>query len=195
MNDFNKKEFSKLCLKYSGSHIIQKKELRIESKKYFLSLANSINNDRRGEVVFCVIKDKKIITIRSSEYPEGVFRIPTGGINYGEDIKQAVIREVKEELGVKANITSFEGVIKWTFSHRKKHVNFYSYLFILEYESGALLVDALEDEVSEVKLCTRKELNGISNYLLTLQSFWDDWGRFRYETTNFAYISLNKNNK
>ncbi len=190
MNDFNKKEFTKLCQKYSGSHIIQKKQLRINSKKYFLSLANAVTNDRRGEVVFCVIKDNKAITIRSSEYPEGVFRMPTGGINYGENIEKAVIREVMEELGVKVNISKFEGVIKWTFLHRQKHINFYSYLFILDYESGNLLEDALEDEVSEVKLCTNEELSGVANYLLTLQSFWDDWGHFRYETTNFAYTSL-----
>ncbi|MCK5811917.1 MAG: hypothetical protein KAG94_03410 [Clostridiales bacterium] len=92
--------------------------------------------------MLCIIKNQKAIAIRSREYPEGVFRIPTGGINYGEDT------------------------------------------------NGNLLVDALEDEVSEVKLCKKEQLKEIANHLLGLNSYWDDWGQFRYETTIFAYNSL-----
>jgi len=194
MNTFNEKEYIQLCEKYKGKQQIKDITLKIENEQYFNYFKNAIKRDRRGEVVFCVIKDKKIITIKSEEYPEGVFRIPTGGIDYNEDIVQALVREVKEELGIDVKIISFKGVIKWNMYHKKQQVKFYSYLFILEYINGNLLIDALENEVSEVKLCTIKELNYVSQYLLTLVSFWSDWGNFRHETTNFVYLSLKEKN-
>jgi len=192
MNTFNEKEYIQLCEKYKGKQQIKEVTLKIANERYFNYFKNATKRDRRGEVVFCVIKNKKIITIKSEEYPKGVFRIPTGGIDYNEDIVKALFREVKEELGIDVKIISFKGVIKWTMYHKKQQVNFYSYLFILEYINGNLLIDALEDEVSEVKLCTIKELNYVSQYLLTLVSFWNDWGRFRHETTNFVYLALNE---
>jgi len=193
MNTFNEKEYIKLCERYKGKHEIKKVTLEIENERYFNYFKRSVKSDRRGEVVFCVIKNKKIITIKSEEYPKGVFRIPTGGINYNEDIIKALFREVKEELGIDVKITYFPGVIKWDICYKQQQVKFYSYLFILEYVKGNLLIDALENEVSEIKLCTIKELNYVSHHLLTLSTFfWSDWGKFRYETTNFAYLTLNE---
>lgn len=186
-NYFNNREFRMLTEKYSGAHVTKQVNLPFKSNRYFENMRKNIAADRRGEVVFCVFMNSRIITIRSSEYPEGVFRIPTGGIRYEENIEQAVLREVEEELGIRTTIRSFEGVIKMRMTHLKKSVMFYSYLFFLDYVDGNLLEDATEDEVSEVKLVSHKELYGISNYLLTLTSFWEDWGRFRYETTSFAY--------
>ncbi|MBN2852457.1 MAG: NUDIX hydrolase [Clostridia bacterium] len=192
MNYFNDREFKDLTQKYSGSHCIRQVDLTFKNSRFFENMRKGIENDRRGEVVFCVFMNNKVIAIRSKEYPEGVFRIPTGGIRYGEDIEKAVLREVKEELGIKTVIRSFEGVLKMKISHLRKSVLFYSYLFFLDYVEGNLLEDATEDEVSEVRLVSLQELYGVSNFLLTLQSFWEDWGRFRHESTSFTYEMIEK---
>jgi ADP-ribose pyrophosphatase YjhB (NUDIX family) len=91
-----------------------------------------VRDDRRGEVVFCVVRPTgKIILITCEEYPQGIYRVPTGGIKYGEDIIDAVYRETKEELGLKTEISDFAGVLKIKFTASGDYEMFYSYLFVL----------------------------------------------------------------
>ncbi|MDP4091876.1 MAG: NUDIX hydrolase [Bacillota bacterium] len=185
MNTFNEQEFLNICSKFNTQPHAEDITLEYESDSYFSKVKHSVLTDRRGEVVFCVIRpDGKIITITCEEYPEGVFRIPTGGIGHSEDIIDAVYRETKEELGVKTDIISFAGALKIKFKHKNDFVMFYSYIFILKELGGNLLVDASDDEISEVMEANLDELAGVVENLGNIKGKWHDWGRFRYETSN-----------
>jgi putative (di)nucleoside polyphosphate hydrolase len=52
----------------------------------------------RPQVVGCILHDNKILFVYKEKYK--LWQLPQGGIDNKESIKQAVIREMTEELGV-----------------------------------------------------------------------------------------------
>ncbi len=193
MNVFNEAEFYGICSKLGCSGQIRDVTVRYAAPGYFNRVKNVVQRDRRGEVVFCVIRpDGKIITTTCSEYPENIYRIPTGGIGHGEDILDAVYREVREELGLEVRIKTFAGVVRIRFEYNDEFVMFYSYIFILDEIGGRLLEDAIEDEISGVREVDLAGLGRIADALGSIEGKWHDWGRFRYITTG-AVLSYLKN--
>lgn len=184
MNKFDEKEFSEICAKLKSRPLIEEVTIIYSNSSFFNKVKDSVENDRRGEVVFCVIRpDGRIITITCDEYPEGIYRIPTGGISYGEDIIEAVFREVKEELGLNVVIDRFVGVLKIKFEFKDDSVMFYSYIFILRETGGRLLLDAIDDEISEVREVDIEGLETMVDSLYNIPGKWNDWGKFRYQTS------------
>lgn len=185
MNVFNEAEFNDICAKLGASAVVSDVKVTYTAPGYFNKIKNAVQYDRRGEVVFCVIRPNgKIITITCSEYPENIYRIPTGGIGHEEDILNAVYREVREELGLEVRIRSFAGVVRIRFEHRDESVMFYSYIFILDEIGGRLLMDASDDEISGVREADIGELEEIVRSLDSINGKWHDWGKFRYITSN-----------
>lgn len=155
-----------------------------KQKRFFYRTKDLVKYDRMGEVVFAVERPNgRFICVRSKDYPEGVFRIPTGGVGHKEDILEAVIREVGEELGLKASVERFLGINQVCMTYRDEAVFFYSFFFHLKEIGGNLLIDATDQEVSEVMEAGEEDLHKIADNLLTLKSDWRDWGHFRYLTT------------
>lgn len=188
MNVFDEKEFMEISRRFGGRAYCREIVVNYSGSSFFNKMKNSVRKDRRGEVVFCVVRPNgKIITITCEEYPKGIFRIPTGGIGYGEDVVEAVHREVMEELGLEVEITDFAGVLKIMFRHGDHTVMFYSYIFILREKSGRLLLDASDNEISEVREVDMEEFKPIVDKLADIPGKWHDWGSFRYETTKAVY--------
>jgi 8-oxo-dGTP diphosphatase len=191
MNKFNENEYKEICKKFNSPGNIEDVTIRFTKRSYFNKLKSSIQRDRRGEVVFCVIRPNgRIIAITCDEYPEGTYRIPTGGIGHNEDVTSAVFREVKEELGLAAKVRHFAGVVRIRFEHADDSEMFYSYIFILDETGGRLLEDASDDEISEVREVSLEELRQIADSLGRIPGRWNDWGRFRYVTTYAAFKFL-----
>lgn len=156
-----------------------------ESKRFFRRARDLIRKDRFGEVIFAVERPNgTFVAITSAEYPEGVYRIPTGGISYGEDIVGALHREVKEELGLDVVMEKFVGVLSITLTHGGESVPFYSFLFHMKEIGGRILEDATEDEVSAYLEADAKLLYELTDRLLTIRPSWRDWGLFRHTTTS-----------
>jgi len=184
-NTFNQEEYINICKKFNIKPVHKQVDLNFENKDFFERMKNLVSSDRRGEVVFCVLRpDGKIITTTCESYPKDIYRIPTGGLGYEEDIIKAVFREVKEELGLEVEIIKFGGVIKINFTYEKDNFMFYSYLFILKELKGRLLLDALDNEISDVKEVSLEELQFAVEKLNHIKDKWKDWGRFRYITSN-----------
>lgn len=191
---FNRNEFSKIAQKLNNNAYIKDVDFVCSRKSFFERMQKNIQTDRRGETVFAVVRpDGEIITVTCSEYPEGIFRIPTGGLNYDENITEGVHREVLEELGLKSEISDFAGVLKIKIIFEEDFIMFYSYVFIMREISGELLKDATDQEVSEVKLVGLTELSAVADKLMNIEGVWHDWGRFRYITTRAVYEYLSGN--
>lgn len=191
MNNFNHNEFLEICDRFGVEPYMEEISINYINSSFFNRMKKSIEKDRRGEVVFCVVRPTgKMVTVTCEEYPKGIYRIPTGGIQHGEDIVEAVFRETKEELGVEVDIEKFAGVLKIRFVHGDNSVMFYSYIFIVKEKSGNLLVDASDNEVSEVMEVEVEELKAVADTLNNITGKWADWGKFRYATTEAVYRLL-----
>ncbi len=196
MNKFNEDEFFSICERFNVQPYSEEVVINCSAEHYFNKMKNIVKEDRRGEVVFCVVRPSgKVILVTCEEYPPEVYRIPTGGIKHGEDIIKAVYREAKEELGLMVEITDFIGVLKIEFKFKNDFVMFYSYLFILKESGGRLLEDAEDDEISEVKEADLKEFQEALGILKNICGKWEDWGRFRYETSRAVLNYLRNNSR
>ena len=184
---FDEREFEALVSTYgkeARKHVVT---LQAGDEKFFYDFKKNVERDRRGEVAFAVErKNGKIVIIRTSFYPKNIYRIPTGGISYGEDIIEALYREVKEELGLQVDIQKFLGAIEYNIYYNDEQVNFYSYVFLLKELSGNILTDALEDEVSEYREVDKQQLAEQVEILNNFKGSWKDWCTFRAQSTGFV---------
>ena len=63
-------------------------------------------------VVGTPIKDGKCLLIRRTKEPhKGYWSLPGGKLEYGEDIKNAIARELKEETGLAVEFTGLRGIV------------------------------------------------------------------------------------
>src|SRR5438128_2506326 len=70
--------------------------------------------DRYGEVCMVVRRPNgKLITAIKTFYPAGAFRLLTGGVDHGEPIADALLREVAEETGLDVVVRRFLAVIEY----------------------------------------------------------------------------------
>lgn len=189
LEQFVKTEYENLRLSYNPGSVIKKVNLEFKNEKYFKDFQNTVNIDRRGEVGFLLKrKNGKYVVIRSKKYPKNIYRIPTGGIGFDETAKDALYREVKEELGVNVEIETFKGIIEYEIKYKEEIIKFYSYLFGISELSGNLIQDATEDEISDYMEVDTEELKALGNKLRNTEGAWRDWCIFRSELIDF-YIN------
>lgn len=185
MNIFNKEEFDAIREKLNNNAVEIEHTLSFPGDNFLNRMKSLVLKDRRGEVVFGVIRpDGKLILVTCDEYPKGIYRVPTGGINYGEDVLEAVKRETMEELGLVTEIVNFGGVVKLRFTHGDDSEMFYCYLFLLKELSGRLLEDATDAEVSQVMEAEYDDIIKACEKLNNIEGRMSDWGKFRAVTTN-----------
>ena len=134
--------------------------------------------DRRGEVVFAIANRKqKILLHTKSFYPDGVFRLPGGGIRWDEKVEDALYREVEEETGLTAQIDRFVAVIEYEV--RRKRQSFATYLFLLNSDGKKAKAQDLNEDIAAFKTVTRAELAAVGQQLRHLPEEWRVWGAFR----------------
>lgn len=90
----------------------------------------------------------QIILARNAKWPPGIFSLVTGFLEQGETPKHAVIREVKEELGLCGEITDFVG--HYPFSEMNQ--------IILAFSVSATGDLKTNDEIAETKLISIEQL-------------------------------------
>src|SRR3954451_5508665 len=71
-------------------------------------------DDRYGEVCMVVRRpNSKLITAKKTFYPAGAFRLLTGGVDHGELIAAALLREGAEKTGLDVVVRRFLAVIEY----------------------------------------------------------------------------------
>src|SRR5690606_6509524 len=67
---------------------------------------------KQGEVALLILRPGgKLLLHTKRFYPPGIFRIPTGSIELGERVWDALWREMREETGLKADLLRFLAVV------------------------------------------------------------------------------------
>lgn len=90
----------------------------------------------------------KIVLARNAQWPDGTFSLITGYLERNEAPETAVVREVKEELGLDSTVTGSIG----NYSLNEKNQVILAYSLIA---SGELKIG---DEIVEVRHLSREEL-------------------------------------
>ena len=144
--------------------------------------------DRYGEV--CMVVRRRsghLITMTKSFYPRGSFRLPTGGINFGENIYDALLRETYEETGLEVNVTQFLAALAYSVPRISTTPVFYTFAFLLDEVSGTLAAIDESERVEAYREILPGELPSLAACLEHVKpeasdeigGNWHDWGIFR----------------
>ncbi len=90
----------------------------------------------------------KIVLARNSLWPEGMFSLITGYLERNEAPEDAVVREVKEELGLDGKVQEFLGC--YSFIEKNQLILAHWVVAAGELKTG--------NEITEVRLLSREEL-------------------------------------
>ncbi|MBM3238939.1 NUDIX hydrolase [Candidatus Poribacteria bacterium] len=175
----NRKEITSLTDRYGQPEIID----AILPTDYLTSITNS---GRKSEVISAIIRPNgNLILITKPFYPEGTYRLPSGGIEVGENIESALYREIHEETGLQVKIVRFVAIIRYNITATSQNEsvvlssNFTSYLFLVKEISGELVCNDANEQISAFKEIAPEELESIIAHLQNIKEKFEGWAQFR----------------
>lgn len=174
--------------------------VRLEVNDPFLTAypQNLLRDGRAAEVCYVLYRGRPetgVLLHTKSYYPEGAYRLPTGGLAPGEDPVAGLVREVAEETGLEVHdgpaapgtgrIADFAGLLTYSFRHRRleRELSFASFVFVIQAPVGMepQVVDETE-QIAGWAWCPPNDLHRVAANLCSLKDStpgWADWGRFR----------------
>jgi 8-oxo-dGTP pyrophosphatase MutT (NUDIX family) len=143
--------------------------------------------DRYGEV--CMVVRRKnglLLTMIKTHYPRGAYRLLTGGINHGEPIFDALLRETTEETGLEVKVNRFLAAVAYRLP-RKEVPHFYTFAFLLDEIGGTLGIIDEGEQIEDFHEIAPDELPAVAERLEhigandsdTIDGNWREWGHFR----------------
>lgn len=139
-----------------------------------------VRRKRAGEVVLLLRRrGGRYLVHTKGFYPEGTYRLPSGGIKPGEDLVTAVCRETTEETSLDVDVVAFLAMVRHHFRRRDAQIGFVSYLFLLEERGGTLRAADEGEEITGFRELPLAGIVALADELEALPPDWTDWGRFR----------------
>jgi 8-oxo-dGTP diphosphatase len=136
--------------------------------------------DRRGEVALVAIRpDGSVLLHTKAFYPEGAFRLPTGGIHPGETVLDAVAREALEETGLPLPVEAFIGLLRYEIADGPDVLPFATWLFRLAAPDADLCPQDVSEQITDLRWVAPAELPRVARALRALPPAWAAWGAFR----------------
>ena len=145
--------------------------------------------DRFGEVCMVVRRRSgKLLLAIKTFYPRGAYRLPTGGIQHGELILDALMRETAEETGLQTEVRRFVAAISYRdASAPSSPPIFHTFAFLLDEVGGTLETRDTDEQIEEWIEVDPAALGDTADRLERVTSAysdeiggkWSDWGRFR----------------
>ncbi|MFL5705154.1 MAG: NUDIX hydrolase [Ktedonobacteraceae bacterium] len=175
-------ELNQLAKTY-GQPVVQVANLEISN------LFDPLNKtDRYGEVCMVVRRPNgKVLTMIKTFYPQGAYRLPTGGISHGEGVLAALLRETAEETGLQVKVRRFLAAVAYRTSITGEEPVFYTFAFLLDELGGTLTVLDESEQIADFREVEPANLLKVAEYLEQLGTEYSqylhgeirDWGRFR----------------
>lgn len=137
-------------------------------------------HDRRGEVVMAVENSSDEVLLHTKpHYPNGVYRLLTGGIHYGEDARSAFERELFEETGFRAKNSKILALLLYEFCNNGATLPFLSFVFHASISNGEPVIQDENENISGFKWIEKSHLPDTILELQSVPTDWQDWGWMR----------------
>lgn len=135
------------------------------------------NQKPRATAAAIIEKNNKILlALRNTEPFKGCWAIPGGHIDFGETAEQAVIREVKEETGLKIKpvfFRYFDEIFKHIDAKGVKHVNFHAVVLVFSCSfRGNIRIDG--KEIADLKWFAHKDIKNL-NLAFVHKKILNEW--------------------
>ena len=155
--------------------------------------------DRYGEVCMVIRRHNgRLLTAIKTFYPKDAYRLLTGGINHGERVYDALLRETHEETGLEVKANRFLAALAYHLNGIDNTPIFYTFAFLLDEVSGTLGVLDENERVEAFREVAVADLPNMANTLRHIQhepsreigGNWHDWGQFRAAVHDAVYAAL-----
>ena len=125
----------------------------------------------------------RVLAMIKENYPNGAYRLPSGGIHKGEPVLDALLRETYEETGLTVTVRRFLAIVRYqVVVSTGRTGRFSSYCFLVDGDGPVVPQDANE-HIADFREVELAELPAMASMLYNLradgENDWTDWGRFR----------------
>ncbi len=135
---------------------------------------------RQGEVLLAIRRPGGRMLLQTKAfYPPGAYRLPTGGIQEGEALLDAVRREVLEETGLDARVERFLGTLCYRFRRAGRPLVRATYAFLLDGGAAPLRPQDEAERITGFRELPWSKLPAVAGGLEGQPGEWAVWGRFR----------------
>ena len=144
--------------------------------------------DRVGEVCMVIRRPNgKLLLAIKTFYPRGAYRLPTGGIQQGERVFDALVREAHEETGLDTAVRRFLARIAYVSRTQQDQALFHTFAFLLDERGGSLAAIDEGERIEDWREVGAEELPAVADFLAHLRTSgtesiggdWSAWGEFR----------------
>jgi NAD+ diphosphatase len=130
-------------------------------------------------IIVLVERDDKLLLARSLRHPQGLFSVLAGFVEPGESLEGAVVREIREEVGIEVRDIRYFGSQPWPFP------NSLMIAFTCHYASGDIVLE--EEEMAEAGWFASTELPPIPPKISIARQLID-WFVARHDPDQAAVI-------
>jgi 8-oxo-dGTP pyrophosphatase MutT (NUDIX family) len=145
----------------------------------------------------------RVLLSTKTFYPPGAYRLPTGGIDRGERVLDALLRETREETGLDVVVRRF--LARISYRQRRGSAGaepppslFHTFAFLLDETGGTLGALDPHERLLDYREIAPAELPGVADRLAALGGedssdivgSWGDWGEFRAIVHRVVHESL-----
>ena len=167
-----------------------------------------VSDGRRAEICYIAYVARPqtgLLLHIKSIYPQGAYRLPTGGVRRGEAVVQTLAREIAEETGLqvgdaadKVQVRALLGVLSYEMAHRSLAMQLsLRHLPLPGRAAGGRDANAAGhgERIAGWRWVAPAELGAVADALEGVGSTvpaWADWGLFRAQSHRFVARALRR---
>lgn len=145
-----------------------------------------VSERAHGEVCMAILRRSGRFLLQTKQnYPGSVMRLPSGGIQRGEKVEAALLREIWEETNLTVQIERFVARIGYRAGVARSR--FFTHLFLVREVSGVLQSNDPDEKISDWQEVLPTELPEYAEKLRRMTPSWRSWGIFRAASMDILF--------